>query len=115
MADDLINQINSQNENVLFDLELKTFKEANEISRELAEQVPVNELEIFNLSKELWHRYTNGSTTSDIIPYKLDGLIYTPQEKPVGWTPILYSKYIHECHSNFLCMHLKRVLDGIQI
>ena len=88
MAEDLIETINEQNPDVLFDLELKEFKEANEITRNIAEYRLISELDIFKLSKELWNQYTNGSTTASVIPYKLDGLIYTPQEKPVGWTPI---------------------------
>ena len=88
MAEDLIQTINEQNSDVLFDLELKEFKEANEITRNIAEDRPISELDIFKLSKELWNQYTSGSTTASVIPYKLDGLIYTPQEKPVGWTPI---------------------------
>jgi hypothetical protein len=88
MAEDIIDSINKQNPNALFDLGLKEFKEPNEITRNLAEDVQISELDIFKLSKELWNQYTNGTTTSVGIPYKLDGLIYTPQEKPVGWTPI---------------------------
>ena len=88
MAEDIIDSIVEQNTKVLFDLRLKEFKEANEITRNIAEDTQVSELDIFKLSKELWNQYKNGSTTSSIIPYKLDGLIYTPQEKPVGWTPI---------------------------
>ena len=88
IAEDIIVTINEQNQGILFDLELKDFKEANEITKNLADNVPVSELEIFKLSKEFWNQYINGTTTSSIIPYKLDGLIYTPQEKPVGWSPI---------------------------
>jgi hypothetical protein len=88
MAEDIIESIKEQNPKALFDLKLKDFKEANEITRSISENVPVSELDIFKLSKEFWNQYKNGSTTSSIIPYTLDGLIYTPQEKPVGWTPI---------------------------
>ena len=92
MAEEVKNAINEQNDKVLFDLGLKEFKEANEITRNLAEDTPVSELDIFKLSNEFWNQYKNGSTTSNVIPYTLDGLIYTPQEKPVGWTPISSKK-----------------------
>lgn len=85
------NTLETTNREIYFDIEIKNFLKASEETYTDVSRSEITNLEIFSLSSMIWNKYTGDSSASGgngEYEYRLDGLIYTPYSKPVGWEPI---------------------------
>jgi hypothetical protein len=83
--------IENKGTEIYFDIEIKNFLKASEETYSDVKNLDFTDIEIFSLSSMIWDKYVGNSASSGgngEYEYKLDGLIYTPYSKPVGWTPL---------------------------
>jgi hypothetical protein len=98
-AVDIVNAINGfkkyineqKGTEIYFDIEIKNFLKTSEETYTDVSRSKITDLEIFSMSSMIWDKYKGSSSASGgngEYEYRLDGLVYTPYSKPVGWKPL---------------------------